>query len=62
MSVRRVGFSIAGDKREEVERRAGRNNALDLPERKDMMEVWIGPASAIVNLLCRYGSLVLQPP
>jgi hypothetical protein len=50
MSVRRAGLSVTGDKREEVERRAGRNI---LPERKDMMEVWIGssgPASAIVNL------------
>ena len=36
MSVRRAGFSVIGDKREEVERRAGRNNAL--PERKAMME------------------------
>jgi hypothetical protein len=38
MSVRREGLSVTGDKRE-VERRAGRNNAL--PERKDMMEVWM---------------------
>ena len=36
MSVRRAGLSVIGDKREEVERRAGRNNAL--PERKAMME------------------------
>ena len=28
---------MTGDKREEVERRAGRNNALP----KDMMEVWM---------------------
>lgn len=28
MSVRRVGLSVIGDKKEEVERRAGRDNAL----------------------------------
>jgi len=42
MSVRRAGISVSGDKREVVvvaERRAGRNNAL--PERKDMVEVWM---------------------
>jgi hypothetical protein len=50
MSVRRAGLSATGDKREEVERRAGRNN---LPERKDMMtddgsveSVGDGPACA----------------
>jgi len=37
MSVRRAGLSVTGDKREEVERRAGRNSALP----KDMMEVWM---------------------
>jgi hypothetical protein len=61
MSVRRAGLSVTGDKREEVERRAGRNI---LPERKDMMEVWVGSsglASAIVNL---YGlrSMPLRHP
>jgi hypothetical protein len=38
--VRRVGVSVTGDNREEVERRTGRSKAL--PERIDMMEVWIG--------------------
>ena len=35
MSVRRVGLSLAGERREEVERRAGRKTAF--PERKDMI-------------------------
>ena len=42
MSVRRAGVSVNGDKRVlvvVVERRAGRNNAL--PERMDMVEVWV---------------------
>ncbi len=39
MSVRRAGLSETGDRREEVERRTGRNKAL--PERIYMMEVWM---------------------
>jgi hypothetical protein len=40
MSVCRTGLRVTGDTRGEVERRTGRNKAL--PERIDMMEVWIG--------------------
>jgi len=71
MSVRRAGLvSVTGDKREEVERRVGRNNAL--PERKDMVGVWIGssgPASAIycIRLVgyavtAAFGYLHYKPP
>jgi hypothetical protein len=67
MSVRRAGLRVTGDKREEVERRAGRNNAL--PERNDMMEVWmldLPSASYDIRLteyaVCRHGSVALQYP
>ena len=71
MSVRRAGLvSVTGDKREEVERKVGRNKAL--PERKDMVGVWIGSSGPDLPAqiykacgVCRHGRLwlfALQAP
>ena len=72
MSVRRAGLvSVTGDKREEVERKVGRNKAL--PERKDMVGVWIGssgpdlPAQQSIRLvgyavMTDFGYLHYNPP
>jgi hypothetical protein len=48
MSVRRAKPSVSGDKREEVERRAGRKS--DLPVRKDIVAVREGGHDCSVDL------------
>lgn len=55
ISVRRAGPSATGDKREEVERRAGRKNAL--LERKDMIVVGSRSGGGVQLAVCQTRSV-----